>query len=173
MGPLAMALFHIVLVAERFRIRDNESLSIEYFTELYRGVSLPESVINQYRQMKGRKFCLAGFISTSLNLEESIYYACKNTDPTLKSVLMHVYWRKDNGCNAFRMNTEKYSAMPHEKEVLLNDGTVFFIEDVIEDFLVTDKNNKNHSIIKIILRHDSYRANDPEVMEAYEKALNK
>ena len=66
------------------------------------------------------------------------------------------------------MNEKKYSAMPHEKEVLLEDGAVFLIEDVIEDYQVTDKNQQKHSIIKICLKHDT----EDEDFEEYNKKVD-
>ena len=52
------------------------------------------------------------------------------------------------------MNTPSYSAMPHEKEVLLQDGMPFDIIDVIDNYEVTDKNNQKHLITKIHLEWD-------------------
>ena len=65
MGPLSRALAEIVDYAEKRRPTDSESLSRDSFSQLYRGLSLPVDVIDQYRHKKGKKFFLAGFISTS------------------------------------------------------------------------------------------------------------
>ena len=55
------------------------------------------------------------------------------------SVLMHIEWRHRYGWNAFRLNTSVFSAMPHEKEVLLQDGAKFDILDIIDNHSVTNK----------------------------------
>ena len=57
----------------------------------------------------------------------------------MKSVLMHIQWRESGGYHAFRLNKKCYSAMPHEKEVLLQDGAKFKIVDVTDNYQVTDK----------------------------------
>ena len=82
---------------------------------------------------------MGGFISTSLNKQESIHHALKNQDENTNPVIMHIEFCSGNGNNHFRLNTSKYSAMPQEKEVLIIDGARFRIEDVVEDYEVTDK----------------------------------
>ena len=65
---------------------------------------------------------MGGFTSTSLNLQEAIGYALKNNDEKNLPVLMHIRWRDSYRDNAFRLDKKEYSAMPHEKEVLIRDG---------------------------------------------------
>ena len=85
---------------------------------------------------------MGGFVSTSLNLQESIFHALKNDDKNMKSVLMHIEWKASGG--HFRLNTKEYSAMHYEKEVLLNDGLKFDIVEVIdgECCRIADKGGK-------------------------------
>ena len=97
LGPLAAALGWIVAGAEMNREKDSESLPGDKLTDLYRGLSLPPNVIQNYRNLKGSYFCMGGFTSTSLNLQESIFHALKNSDPAMKPVLMHIQWRSSSG----------------------------------------------------------------------------
>ena len=78
----------------------------------------------------------------------------KNTDADMKPVLMHIQWKDRRRWSAFRLNTSLYSAMPQEKEVLLADGERFEIVDVVDNYLVTDRNNIQHYITKIHLKFD-------------------
>ena len=96
---------------------------------------------------------MGGFVSTSLNMKESITHAFKNSDPAMKPVLMHISWKHWNGEDAFRLNTSDYSAMPQEKEILLNDGVEFRIDNVTDNYQVTDKKGKKHLITLIKLAH--------------------
>jgi len=82
------------------------------FKDLYRGLTLPPSVIKQYKGKKGGKFFMGGFTSASLNLEEAINYAFKNNDDENVPVLMHIQWRDMNRYLAFRLDKKQYSSMP-------------------------------------------------------------
>ena len=79
MGPYAFALFEIVSVAEGRRASYKGVLPREEYTDLYRGLGLPDSVVEQYKQKKqeGDSFRMGGFTSTSKNLKEAIGFAVK------------------------------------------------------------------------------------------------
>ena len=56
----------IVRDTEKKRSKDKESLpSSGAVTTLYRGLSLPLCVINDYKNLKGQEFHMGGFASTS------------------------------------------------------------------------------------------------------------
>ena len=67
LGPMTAALAEIVNFTESKRKKDSESLPSDKLTDLYRGLSLPPDVIQQYQNLKGKKFNMGGFSSTSLN----------------------------------------------------------------------------------------------------------
>ena len=73
----------------------------------------------------------------------------------MKPVLMYIQWRDTRGMSYFRLNTSKYTAMPQEKEVLLQDGARFNIIDVIDDYEVIDRFNNTYFITKIHLKYDT------------------
>ena len=52
---------------------------------------------------------------------------------------MHIKWTNHYGYRYFRLNTSKYSAIPSEKEILLQDGAKFTLEDVVTDHQVVDE----------------------------------
>ena len=82
---------------------------------------------------------MCGFTSTTLNFEDAISHALKNTEKAVVPVVVHVQWRDRGGYSAFWLNTSAYSAMPHEEEVLIQDGALLKILDVIENYEVLDK----------------------------------
>ena len=53
LGPMARALRVIIEDAESERGKDEESLDNKKLTDLYRGLTLPADVIDQYRSLKG------------------------------------------------------------------------------------------------------------------------
>ena len=112
LGPLSRALDTIVQDAERNRPEDSESLAEWQFTDLYRGLTLPASVIKQYQDKTGKMFFMGGFTSTSIHLQEAINYALKNNDEQNLPVLMHIKWKGSSRWNAFRLDKKEYSAMP-------------------------------------------------------------
>ena len=112
LGPLSKALDYIVELAECNRPEDSESLATSSFTDLYRGLTLPPSVIKQYQDRTGKKFFMGGFTSTSIHLQEAINYALKNNDSKNLPVLMHIRWKSYYRYNAFRLDKKEYSAMP-------------------------------------------------------------
>ena len=67
LGPMAAALAWIVNGAESNRVVDSESLPTDKLTSLYRGLSLPDDVIDQYKNMKGKIFRMGGFTSASFD----------------------------------------------------------------------------------------------------------
>ena len=90
LGPMAAALKWIVGGAEDKRPKDSESLTYASEIDLYRGLTLPQEKINEYKTMKGKEFCMGGFISTSQNKEKSLHFAFKNAGETKLPVLMHI-----------------------------------------------------------------------------------
>ena len=112
LGPLSRALDAIVCDAEKNRPVDSESLATSSFTDLYRGLTLPASVIKQYQDKIGGWFFMGGFTSTSIHLQEAINYALKNNDSKNLPVLMHIRWKDEDRYNAFRLDKKEYSAMP-------------------------------------------------------------
>ena len=69
LGPMAWALMQIVKGAESNRPKDPESLPVEQFTGLYRGLNMPTTIIQQYKNKSKEKypanqFYMGGFIST-------------------------------------------------------------------------------------------------------------
>ena len=74
---------------------------------------------------------MGGFISVTLSKEKAISDSLR--DPTKTPILMQFEFQNTYGTSHFRLNTDQYSIIPEEKEVILQDGLEFEIEEVIEE----------------------------------------
>ena len=110
LGPMCKALLYILFGAERSRHRDCSSLCTDKHNDLYRGLSLPDEIVQQYKDLIGKNFNMGGFSSTSLDLPTSIGFALRNQQKGNTPVLMHIEWKYST--SHFRMNTSSYTAMP-------------------------------------------------------------
>ena len=90
LGPMCKALYVIVGSAESERPVDSTSLSNFKHTDLYRGLSLPDDIVQQYKDLIGEDFHMGGFSSTSLDLPTSIGFALRNQSKGNTPVLMHI-----------------------------------------------------------------------------------
>ena len=77
-----------------------------------------------------------GYSSTSFKKDEAIYFATHNIKDGKFPVVMEIKFTEI--WNYFRMNSPDYSAIPEEQEVLIQDGKALVLEDIKEEFLVSD-----------------------------------
>ena len=88
LGPYAYVLSEILTKGERNRAIDQESLPKDQYTSLYRGLTLTQEKIDEYRANKGKSFNMGGYVSTSLNRARSVEFAFKDLTDDKRPVLM-------------------------------------------------------------------------------------
>ena len=99
---------------------------------VFRGLTLTPADIRQYKE--DTVINLAGYASTSKNINESLNFAFWGNDPARKAVLFHIDLHDDNMNGfAFQMNEKCYTKFPDEEEILLDDGRPFEVVKVLKD----------------------------------------
>lgn len=114
---------------------------------LYRGTGLTKEELLKYAALVGIKnrddlMALTGFISTTMKRPIAESFAWSKPKTGHESTLFEIMWKKNTDYYVMDM-----SAFPDEREVLVYDGTKFFVESVT---LIEDSKGKamNHIILK-------------------------
>ena len=149
LGPFAYAFGQIIIDAacRRTDIPDLKELLEVKGTKLYRGTALTKQELQKYKDLIGKKdeygypelMALTGFISTSMDRTQAETFAWSNKDSGHEATLFEIMWKDRFGYYVMDM-----SAFPHEREVLLVDGSKFSVMSVDQTF---DKSGKPLNLI--------------------------
>ena len=130
LGPYAKAFGVIINMAAKNRTDIDADLKNKIEKEgilLYRGTGLKPDQLKEYQDKVGKtgedgKVPIAGFISTSQNKLAAEGFTWSNQTTGHEATLFQIMWKSDEDYYVMDM-----SAFPEEQEVLLLDGSKFFV----------------------------------------------
>lgn len=126
MGCFAVILSDVLKQATRYREEHITNRTV------FRGLTLTPDDIRQYKT--NNVINLAGYASTSQNINQSLGFAFGENNPARKPVLFHIDLHDDNRNGfCFQMNKICYTKFPEEEEILLDDGRPFEITEILKE----------------------------------------
>ena len=94
---------------------------------LFRGATLKEAWIKDWKAEVGNNVCLPGNTSTSEIIDVALRFARPNQADDIPVLFVYYVWNFIN-YSGFRLNDERYSAFPDECEHLLPEGQQVCVE---------------------------------------------
>ena len=146
LGPFSVALTRIIDSAERNK---DDLVNGEFVC--YRGISLPNKVLNEWCQ--NRNISLDGYSSSSRDESLAMYFAFDSakTSKDTVPVLLVIKIKNESSKHYFCMDKPDYTCFPDEKEILLQAGLVFNLDEFSRDSKInkiylstSEKKIRNH-----------------------------
>ena len=153
LGPYARA-FGLIIEGAAEERTDDPVLKNKMEKEgvlLYRGTGLKPEQLKEYQDKAGKtewqeKVAITGYISTSLDKLAAEQFTWSNQTTGHEATLFQIMWKSKYGYYVMNM-----SAFPEEKEILLQDGSTFYVVSV-------EKTVDQHGtpLNLVILKEESY-----------------
>ena len=101
---------------------------------VYRGQLISKDEVNRIRYGKGQLISMNSFMSTSTNRKKAIEFATSRPPPSesLTTILLEITLNLENWSRPYA-DIKRLSAFSDEEEILLMFGSIFRIDDILED----------------------------------------
>ncbi|CAF1226603.1 unnamed protein product [Adineta steineri] len=132
---LIMSFLFFIIDLKECLAREYCHLKEEETITLYRGVNMPSEELEKLKQLENNLISMNGFLSTSRSETVSQMFSGYTNDVCGKAAVIFKIECNTSVLdeNLILADIAKYSMIPSEEEVLIDIGTVFFIQKIKQD----------------------------------------